>query len=157
MDRAVVVRKARIGDASAVGRLYYGTVRTINARDHTDKQIEAWAPWVYPNGYWINRFKRYCIFVAELAGEIVGFAELNETGGIDCFYVHHLYQGRGVGARLMKRVEQQARKNHNARLHADVSVTAKAFFGKMGFRVVRRHKKIYRRRVFRQFQMAKPL
>jgi putative acetyltransferase len=75
---------------------------------------------------------------------------LEPEGAIDCFYVHHAHQGRGVGAALMGRVEREARGRGAAGLVADVSLTAESFFRRMGFRVVRRQVKIYRNRAFRQ-------
>jgi putative acetyltransferase len=103
----------------------------------------------------MRRFRRYRVFVAEDAGGVIAFAELARDGAIDCFYVHHAHQGKGVGAALMARVEREARRQGNTRLVADVSLTAEPFFRRMGFRVVRRQVKIYRNRPFRQAVMEK--
>lgn len=57
----------------------------------------------------------------------------------------------------MARIEREARSRGNARLHADVSITAEPLFRRMGFRVVRRQTKIYRDRAFKQAVMEKRL
>jgi putative acetyltransferase len=88
---------------------------------------------------------------------VVGFVELGRAGEIDCFYVHHGHQHRGIGAALMARVEREARSRGNTRLLADVSITAEPFFRRLGFRVVRRQIKIYRNRAFKQAVMKKRL
>jgi putative acetyltransferase len=88
---------------------------------------------------------------------VAGFVELAPKGEIDCFYVHHAHQHRGVGAALMAQVEREARSRGSTRLLADVSITAEPFFRRMGFRVVKRQIKIYRNRAFKQAVMEKPL
>jgi putative acetyltransferase len=129
----------------------------VNARDYSPEQIRAWAPRVYPDTFWRRRFRRYHVLIAEDGGSIVGFVELAPKGEIDCFYVQHDHQHRGIGAALMARIEREARSRGNTRLLADVSIIAEPFFRRMGFRVVRRQIKIYRNRAFKQAVMEKPL
>jgi len=88
---------------------------------------------------------------------VVGFVELGRTGEIDCFYVHHAHQHRGIGAALMAQAEREALARGNTRLLADVSITAEPFFRRVGFRVARRQIKIYRNRAFKQSVMEKRL
>ena len=149
------IRRLRRRDVPAISSLYYETVRRINARDYAPDRIAAWAPRVYPDAFWLQRLRRCRVFVAEDEGRVVGFAELAPDGGIDWFYVHHAHQGKGVGMALMTRVEGEARRRGDARLVADVSITAEPFFHRMGFRVVRRQIKIYHNRPFKQAVMEK--
>ena len=151
------IRRCKKEDAAPIARLYYETIHAVNLRDHTPEQIEAWAPRIHEDGFWLARFRRYTVAVAEEAGAVVGFAELARDGGIDCFYVHRDHQGRGVGGRLMGWLEREARRLGARRLSAEVSTTARPFFLARGFRVVRRQKKIYRGVPFTQFVMTKRL
>jgi putative acetyltransferase len=48
-----------------------------------------------------------------------------------------LYVGRGVGSRLLVAVEGEARKTGLERIHTEASITARPFFVRWGFRVVR--------------------
>lgn len=151
------IRRARRADIPQISRLYYETVHRVNARDYSPGQIRAWAPRPYPDAFWQRRLRRYRVLVAEDEGAVAGFVELGRTGEIDCFYVHHAHQHRGIGAALMSRVEREARAGGNTCLQADVSLTAEPFFRRMGFRVVRRQIKIYRNRAFKQAVMEKRL
>jgi putative acetyltransferase len=144
-------------DIPQIARLYFETVRRVNARHYSPEQIRAWAPRVYPDNFWQRRFRRYEVFVAEDGGAVAGFVELAPKGEIDCFYVHHAHQHRGIGAALMAQVERETRSRGSTCLLADVSITAEPFFRRMGFRVVRRQIKIYRNRAFKQAVMEKPL
>ncbi len=151
------IRRARRTDIPRISRLYYETVRLVNARDYSAEQIRAWAPRIYPDAFWQRRFRRYAVFVAEVEQTVVGFAELSSRGDVDCFYVHHAHQHKGIGSALMSRIEREALSRGNRRLYADVSTTAEPFFRRMGFRVIRRQTTIYRNRAFKQAVMAKGL
>jgi len=153
----MLIRRAKRGDIPQISRLYYETVHRVNARDYTAEQIHAWASRIYPDAFWQRRIRRYTVFVAEDEEAVVGFAEYSPTGAIDCFCVHHAQQHRGIGATLMARIERGARSRGNARLYADVSITAEPFFRRLGFRVVRRQTTFYRKRTFKQAVMEKQL
>lgn len=153
----MLIRAYRDSDIPAIARLYYWTVRTINARDYSPEQIAAWAPAIFEDSFWKNRFRRYRVFVAEDAGAVVGFAEFESTGHIDCFYVHHQRQSAGIGSALLRRIETEARELGLGRLFADVSVTARPFFEKKGFTVARRQEKFYGGCRFQQYLMEKYL
>jgi putative acetyltransferase len=149
------IRPVNSRDIPQIARLYFETVRHVNRKDYDPAHIAAWAPRVYPDGFWQRRFKNRSVYVVEQDGAILGFAELTRNGHIDCFYVHHQWQGRGVGSRLINCIETQALRRRLRRLDAEVSITAMPFFKRKGFRVIRRLNKIYRNRNFRQFYMVK--
>ncbi|PHO13163.1 hypothetical protein CPG38_04185 [Malaciobacter marinus] len=58
---------------------------------------------------------------------------------MDCFYVHHEYQGKGVGKALILCILKKARQNEMKKLRVDASITAKPFFKKYGFKVVKKN------------------
>lgn len=153
----VLIRKARADNAAAVARLFHETVHRVNAADYTPLQLQAWSPRLRPEAFWRRRFRKHQVFVAIAGDSLVGFVELGDDGYIEAFFVHHGYQHQGVGRQLMQALFQVARAQGTARLHADVSVTARPFFQQMGFQLVRRTKRFYRNQVFRQYRMARSL
>lgn len=153
----MLIRRHRRTDIPLIARLYHDTVRHVNARDDSARQIAAWSPRVYADSFRQKRFRHYTVYVAEEDGHVLGFAELGSDGHIDCFYVHHRRQGQGIGRQLMKRIQATARRRHVPRLFADVSITARPFFLRLGFTVTRRQQKLYRNCRFTQFLMEKRL
>lgn len=138
-------------------RLYSDTIRTINSRDYTPEQIEAWASSANDYPFWANRLSSNMTFVAELAGQIVGFTDFEPIGHIDCFYCHSQYQGQGVGSSLLRQIEQTARSLQVDRLFTEASITAQPFFQAKGFTVVRAQEVEYRGMTFCNFVMEKYL
>ena len=64
---------------------------------------------------------------------IVGFAEFELDGHIDCFYCHHQWIGSGIGSALMNAIYERANQKKILRIFAEVSITARPFFEKQGF------------------------
>lgn len=139
MNKKILVRGYQDDDAEFLSKIFYHTIHTINARDYTKEQLDAWAPWSSVQDYsgWKEKLEKIKPFVALIDGEIVGFAEFEPNGHIDCFYVHHEFQGCGIGSALMKEIEKAATHNTLSRIYAEVSITAKPFFEKQGFSVVK--------------------
>lgn len=151
------IRPYNESDVPAISRLYFNTIHRVNARDYTPQQIRAWAPTIYGNSYWLQRFVKRRVLVAEDKGRILGFAEFETSGHIDCFYVHHEHQHRGIGSLLMNGLESEFRTLNVGRLFAEVSVTARDFFESRGFTVVEERNQEYRSVTFKLFLMQKYL
>jgi len=130
------IRPACIEDAEAIGKLFYNTIHKINIRDYTPAQIAAWAPENIPVEGWIKKQTTHQVFVADHDGTIVGFAELETNGHLDCFFCHHEYQRLGIGSALMSRIIETSRDMNNVYIFSEVSITARPFFESSGFKVV---------------------
>jgi putative acetyltransferase len=96
----MIVREYRKSDLPEISRLFYNTVHQINSRDYTPEQIAAWAGEIKDELFWQEHFNSYLVYVVEANHIIVGFTNFKTTGYIDCFYVHHQWQGQGVGFHL---------------------------------------------------------
>lgn len=152
------IRPARGRDAPAIARLFYETVHRINARDYSPEQLAVWAPAVDSGAAWRQRLRSGRSLVAERDGEVVGFAILEHRFGyLDSLFVHHKYQGCGIGSALLDAVELAARRAELEYLVTDASLTAEPFFRARGFRRARRQTRFHRGQVFRQFRMSKIL
>lgn len=135
--RKVQVRCYQDGDAKHIASIFYNTVHTVNAKDYTKEQLNAWAPYYDNYAAWQEKCAQLNPFVATIDGTIVGFAEFEPNGHIDCFYVHHEFQGAGVGTALMREIEMEAREKLLPRMYTEVSITAKPFFVRKGFQVIK--------------------
>lgn len=130
------VRRFQYGEEATLWRLFYETIHTVNARDYTPEQLDAWAPQQIDHRLWEKRTRERNPFVASVENQIVGYADLQTDGLIDHFFVHHQWQRRGVGTALMAAIEAEATTLGLAELYSDVSLTARRFFGSHGFHVV---------------------
>lgn len=136
MSKKITIRSYNEADAACLTAIYFNTIHKINAKDYSSEQLDVWAPTssLETEG-WICKWEKLPPIVAVIDNEIVGFAELEDNGHIDCFYCHHEHQGCGIGSALMREIEERARKNKLKKLFAEVSITARPFFEKNGFLV----------------------
>jgi putative acetyltransferase len=157
MDETTRIRDYDAEDAPEIVRLFYGTVRTVNRTDYSDEQVEAWAPGVPDPEEWHTRMADRQTLVAEEGGEVVGFAELEGDGHLDMLYLRKDAVGRGVGQRLYRAVEREARGRGLNRIFTEASITARSFFERQGFRVLREQTVPRRDVPMTNFAMEKPL
>jgi len=152
------VRPYQQEDAGLLLQLYLDTVHHVNGRDYSRQQIEAWAPRRTADlGRWQERFARTQPLVVVEAKALIGFAELEADGLVDCFYVHYAWQDRGVGRLLMSCLFEEARRRGITGLHAQVSRTSRAFFELHGFWVVRIQEVTVRSQQIETFAMERTL
>jgi putative acetyltransferase len=129
----ITLRPYRQDDAPALLALFRETIRRVNSRDYSPVQIAAWASDDIDVVAWSGRFTGRFVPVAEEAGRLVGFADLEPDGHIDRFYVSADHQRRGIGRQLLAAVVAEARRLGLARLFTEASITARPFFEAQGF------------------------
>ena len=129
------LRLYRSEDCPTLAQLFYDTVHTVNARDYTPEQLDAWADGHVDLAAWDASFLAHHTLVAEENGEILGFADMDGAGYLDRLYVHKDHQGRGVATALCSTLEA-ACPVKNFTTHA--SLTARPFFESRGYQVLRR-------------------
>lgn len=153
----MIVREYRDTDIGQIAQLYYETIRNVNAKDYSPEQIRVWAPDVFGDIFWKDRWTGCDVFLVENDRKVLGFTEFRPSGEVDCFYVHHTSQRKGVGTLLMRRIEEEAGRRRIRMLYADVSVTARLFFLSKGFEAVREQYREYNGQLFKQYYMEKSL
>ncbi|MBA3604080.1 MAG: GNAT family N-acetyltransferase [Parachlamydiaceae bacterium] len=156
--KKIIVRSYKSGDAQDLARIYYNTIHEVNAKDYSEIQLDAWAPKssIETEG-WSKKFAKSNPFVAVIDETLVGFAEFEPNGHIDCFYCHHEWIGFGVGKALMNAIHENAGNNNISKIFAEVSITARPFFEKHGFTVTEKQKVSIDGKELINFKMEKVL
>ena len=119
--------------------------------------MNAWAPSDLDRELWVNRINRINPFVAEIDGKPVGYADIQQNGYIDHFFVSGHHSRQGVGKALMQVIRSEAKRLNITELTSNVSLTAQPFFERFGFVVVERKKSVIRGVELRNALMRKEL
>lgn len=137
------IRRFIPADAPQIAQLFHDTIHHINTQDYTPTQLQAWAPDDLNFCDWVSRCGSKITFVAldptpglDGSEKIIGFAELEPSGHIGCFYGHWQYQRRGVGRLLYQTLEHEATIRELKSLRVEASITARPFFERMGFSLI---------------------
>ncbi len=82
---------------------------------------------------WNELFQEHFSIVAVDDEIIVGFGDIDETGYLDRLYVHVDYQGKGIATSICNQLEQAVKGD----ITTHASITAKPFFEKRGYKIVK--------------------
>lgn len=127
------IREYQSSDCRELTELYYNTVHTVNAKDYTEEQINVWATGQVDFEKWDRSFQEHFCLVAVDDGMIIGFGDIDRTGYLDRLYVHADYQRKGAATAICNRLERTVQGN----IVTHASITAKPFFERRGYKVVK--------------------
>lgn len=130
----MMIRKYQTSDCPRLAELFYQTVHAVNKWDYTKEQLNAWASGKVNLAAWNRTFLEHYTLVAVEEDKILGFGDIDETGYLDRLYVHKDHQREGIASRLCDKLE--AHIPGSIRTHA--SITAKPFFQKRGYNVIKK-------------------
>lgn len=148
----MIVRLYRPADLGEIAALFYDTVHTVNAGDYSPEQLDAWANGAPDLKEWGRTLSQHIAFVAEEAGTVMGFGDIDASGCLDRLYVHKDFQRQGVAAALCDALEGAV---NTERIVTNASITARPFFEKRGYRVTRRRRVIRHGVALTNYRMEK--
>lgn len=129
------IRPAQAGDAADISRVIIRALRETNAKDYTP-DIIARVELSFSPAAVERLIDQREVFVAEMDNRVVGTASLDGQALRTMFVLPDM-QGRGIGRLLVERIERVARERQLAILMVPATVTAEAFYARLGFTSVR--------------------
>lgn len=129
----MIIREYVPSDCDEIIKLFCDTVHSVNAKDYTEKQLNAWTASGKDYDRWNSSLLEHYSLVAVDGDTIVGFGDISSTGYLDRLYVHKDCQGRGIASAICDKLEQ----NICGMIVTHASITAKPFFEKRGYKVVK--------------------
>ncbi len=111
MKKSIKIMVLRSGDVYSFWDFYYFSPRVVEFLSHHRE-----------------------IYVAEEDGRIVGTAGL-DGGSVLGVYVHPRFSGKGIGGKLLKKLEEVAKKRGCKELRTLAALGAVDFYEKVGFKI----------------------
>ena len=145
------IREYRPEDCAELTRLFYDTVHTVNRKDYTPAQLDAWADGTPDLERWNRSLQERFSLVALEGKQIIGFGDMDSTGYLDRLYVHKDYQSKGVATALCDRLEQAV----DGTIVTHASITARPFFEGRGYVMVKAQQVERKGILLRNFVMEK--
>lgn len=129
----MVIREYQPLDCEALAELFYNTVHTVNVKDYAKEQLDVWATGIIDLEKWNQSFEEHYSLVAIDDEVIVGFGDINKAGYLDRLFVHVDYQRKGIATTICNQLEQAVQGS----IVTHASITARPFFEKRGYRVIK--------------------
>ena len=138
--------------------LFHDTIITINSKDYAKEEVEDWASCGNSIEHWKELLaKNDYVGVLDGQDRIIGFSSMNAEGYLHSMFVHKDWQGKGVATLLLTEVEKMARCYSVHKISVEASITARPFFEKHGYKVVKEQQAKAYRLYLRNFVMEKTL
>jgi len=131
------IRLAQDKDYAAIARLHKATIRHINSRDYPEDIIEVWSGRTNAKRFRSSAFK-VKRWVAIEGEKVIGFCDHDFKCDLGGLYIHKDFQGKGVGGKLMKKAEASMKKLGCKIITIMSTITAKSFYQKMGFKIIKK-------------------
>ena len=145
-------------DIPEMQELFRSTVLSVNSKDYTKEEAEDWASCGDSVEHWKELLAKND-YIAALYGQgnIIGFSSMNTDGCLHSMFVHKDWQRKGVATLLLSEVEKMARRYGAHKISVEVSITARPFFEKRGYKAVKEQKARANRLYLTNYVMEKTL
>ena len=153
----IQIRQATLEDLKDITSIFRDTIRAVNSKDYSEKQIDVWASGADDLHEWTDRIENLYFLIAEFKNQIAGFAYLKDGFNLEGLFVHKDFQRRTIGSKLLRIMESRASVNGYEVIKSDISTTSFDFFDSHYYEVEKKHKKNYKGLAFENYLVYKDL
>ena len=146
------LREYNDSDSYGIWQLFYDTVHHINAKDYSLEQLNAWASPDTDHIEWSKTRLGQGTIVACMNEKIVSFGKITPSGLFDLLYVHKDFINKGIGTLICDELEKRCQVNE---ITTYTSITAKSFFEKRGYKMIRENEVIKNGVTLKNYVMIK--
>lgn len=152
------IRIANTSDISYLKELFKNTILSINTNNYTKEEANDWASCGNDDLHWQKLISELYFIVAENElHQIVGFSSIDQEGYLHSMFVHSDFQKLGVATFFYKGIEAYAVNSNIHKITSEVSITARPFFEKQGFKVDATQKRKANKLYLTNYRMSKVL
>ncbi|KQS30652.1 GNAT family N-acetyltransferase [Dyadobacter sp. Leaf189] len=153
----IEIRPARKSDMAGLQQLYCQTIEHTCKQDYNEAQRTVWKQGTQNEQRWLDAIENQYFLIAEIGNAIAGFGSLLNSCYIDFMYTSNVHLRKGVAGTIYHLLEKEAIQNGAARLTSDVSLTARPFFEKQGYTVMKTNRNLIRGIEIINYRMEKSL
>lgn len=151
----IEIRNYQPADLEMIAQLFYDTVHAVNSKDYSQEQVDMWAPKGVISTNLKQALQNDLAYVALNKDTLVGFGTISSLGFLGHLYVHKDFQGMGIGAKLLKALEAQMQALGIREIQTYASITARPFFERQGFVVIKENHVVRETVTFLNYFMVK--
>ncbi len=127
------LRPYKESDLEKILLLFYETVHSVNAADYNKEQLDAWAPLNPDTEKWGKTLRYAITYVATENGTLLGFGSIDKSGFLHYLFVNKNFLRKKTATALCDKLEKLCPRN----IVTHSSITAKPFFEKRGYIVIK--------------------
>lgn len=146
-------RTAKVTDLKVIQNLFVETINQTCKQDYSKAQLKVWLKSIENKDRWFNAINDQYFLLAEKEQQLLGFGSLKLNNYVDFLYTSPKAQQQGIAKGILKELIKKANKAKQNKVTSDVSITAKPFFLKQGFKVLKTNKNMVHDQILINYKM----
>lgn len=132
----IKIRKFRKDDAHKLSYLSRKCIALINSKNMSEQEAAILYKSLTP-GFFIANSQKHVVYIAEHNGKVIGTGTMDENH-VRAVFVNPCYHCRGIGKKLMQKIEREIIKNSFQFATLTASVFAENFYKKLGYKKIKK-------------------
>ncbi|MFT5511667.1 MAG: putative acetyltransferase [Bacteroidia bacterium] len=151
------IMEAQKSDIPSLIEVFETGISQAAKADYSPLEIQSWLETAQIATRWSRLIEEQYVLIVLEGNKVVGFGSLKGEDYVDFIYVHGQHLRKGIAQRVLDALISKAVFQNVDFLCSDVSLTAKPFFEKNGFKVIHKNENQRGNEVLINFRMRKAL
>jgi len=149
------LRQITIKDQLELKKVYFDSIQSIDEKIYSQEQKVAWSSQAWNNPYFDESITKGKGWLLSKQGIIIAFATRYPTDRIALFYCKGKFQRKGLGSKLLRKLEDEAKKEGIDSLSTEASLISYELFLKNEWNIIRKEKVTINNIFFERYKMTK--
>ena len=149
------LRQITIKDQLELKKVYFDSIQSLDEKIYSKEQKRAWSSQAWNNPIFYKSITKGKGWLLSEKGIIIAFATRYPNHKIALFYCKGKFQRKGCGAKLLHKLEDEAKKEGLNSLSTEASLISYELFLKNEWEIIRKEKVIINNIFFERYKMTK--
>ena len=149
------LRQITIKDQLELKKVYFDSIQSIDETFYSEEQKRAWSSQAWNNPNFDKSITKGKGWLLSEKGIIIAFATRYPNNKIALFYCRGEFQRKGCGSKLLKKLEDEAKKEGLDSLSTEASLISYELFLKNEWKIIRKEKVTINNIFFERYKMIK--
>ena len=149
------LRQITIKDQLELKKVYFDSIQSLDKKIYSERQKRAWSSQAWDNPNFDKSILKGKGWLLSEEGIIIAFATRYPNNRIALFYCKGEFQRKGIGSKLLHKLEDEAKKEGLESLTTEASLISFELFLKNGWEIIRKEKVTINNIFFERYKMSK--
>ena len=149
------LRQIVIKDQLELKKVYFDSIQSLNEKIYSQEQKRAWSSQAWDNPNFDKSITQGNGWLLSEKGIVIAFAIRYPRNRIALFYCKSNFQRKGLGSKLLLKLESEAKKEGLDSLTTEASLISYKLFLKNEWEIIRKEKIIINNIFFERYKMIK--
>ena len=151
------LRQTNIKDKFKLKSIYFDSINSIEGGIYSPEQKFAWSSQAWENKEFDRNFIKGNGWVIEINSKLEAFAIRYPSNRLSLLYCKSNSKGKGLGTRLLKKIEEDAKKNNIDTIYTEASLMSYRLLLKNEWKIIHKEKFFIKDTIFYRYKMYKDL